>query len=205
MSQVAFVVDLDRCIGCKGCQVSCKMANNVALGSVRNAVKQVGPIGVYPNTLMYFLPSMCQQCENPACAEVCPTGATYKREEDGVVVIDQNVCIGCQTCHSACPYQVNTFNEELRVMDKCNICLQKREKGDLPHCVKNCCGKALFVGDLQDPESEVSKLLAETDPKYIHSLRDEGNHPSVRYILRKYEWQDVLPQECHDTRRGNKK
>ncbi len=102
MKQLTFVVEVDRCIGCKGCQVACKMENNLALGTCRNPVKTVGPTGVYPDVQMYFLPSMCQHCENPACTKVCPTGACYQNE-DGIALIDQNLCIGCKSCAAACP------------------------------------------------------------------------------------------------------
>ena len=130
MKKITFVIDLDRCIGCRACQISCKQENGVALGACRNEVKQIGPIGTYPDMQMYFLPAMCQHCENPTCAEVCPTGACYKDPTDGVVRIDRSVCIGCRTCEGACPYKVNTFNAELRVMDKCNICEQLRKEGE---------------------------------------------------------------------------
>lgn len=203
MKQITFVVELDRCIGCKGCQVACKMENNLALGTCRNAVKTVGPTGVYPNVQMYFLPAMCQQCENPPCVQVCPTGACY-RNEDGVTLIDQNSCIGCKSCATACPYQVNTFNHELMVMDKCTTCMQRREDGLEPACVKNCSGSALHVGDINDPDSEVSRLLREAGEEHVYTLRDFGNKPTVRYILKNDAWQDLLPQECHDTRRGRK-
>lgn len=202
MKKYIFVVDLDRCIGCHGCQVACKQENGVALGACRNEVKDVGPTGTYPDVQLYFLPAMCQQCENPTCAEVCPTGACYQDPEDGVVRIDRNVCIGCQTCAGACPYKVNTFNQELRVMDKCNICAQLREVGEQPACVKNCCGKALHVGDINDPESEVSRLIREAGEENVHTLRDFGNKPGVRYILRNAKWLDVLPQDCKETKRG---
>ena len=205
MKKMTFVIEVDRCIGCKGCQVSCKLENKVALGANRNQVLTIGPIGTYPDIQMYFLPTMCQHCENPTCAEVCPTGACYQDPEDGVVRIDRNVCIGCQTCAGACPYKANTLNQELRVMDKCNLCEQLREKGEKPACVKNCCGDALHFGDLNDPESEVSKLLAEAGEENVYTLRDEGNKPSVRYILKNAKWIDVLPQEHLEVRRGSGK
>jgi len=204
MKKNVFVVELDRCIGCKGCQVACKLENNLGLGTVRNAVKTVGPTGAYPDIQMYFLPSMCQQCEKPSCAAVCPTGACYIDPEDGVVLIDEEQCIGCKSCAEACPYKVNTFNQELLVMDKCNLCISSRKQGDIPACVKNCSGSALHVGDTNDADSEVSKLLMEAGEENIHTLRDFGNKPSVRYILKNDTWMDLLPQECHDTRRGMK-
>ncbi|MDO5300217.1 MAG: 4Fe-4S dicluster domain-containing protein [Clostridia bacterium] len=202
--KIVFVVEVDRCIGCKGCQIACKMFNNTALGTNRIQVKTIGPIGEYPNIQMYFLPAMCQQCENPSCVSVCPTGASYIHEEDGSILIDPNLCIGCKSCHSACPYQINTFNEELRIMDKCTMCIQRRENGEIPMCVKNCCGEALHVGDINDPDSEVSRILREAGEENIYFLRDFGNAPAVRYILKNDKWIDVLPQECFETRRGRK-
>ena len=196
MKQFTFVVDIDRCIGCKGCQVACKLENTVALGPGRNKVCTVGPNGVYPDLQMYFLTTMCQQCENPTCVQVCPTGACYKDEDDGVIRIDRASCIGCGSCARKCPYDCIHMNKELRVADKCTLCEQLRAVGDIPACVRNCSGSALHYGDINDPDSQVSKLLAETDPKYIHTLRNEGNGPTVRYILRSADWVDVLPQDC---------
>jgi len=196
MSKLAFVIDCDRCIGCKGCQVACKLQNTVALGPGRNKVCTIGPSGVFPNLQMYFLTAMCQQCAEPACVEVCPTGACWKDPEDGVIKIDRSMCMGCGSCMRACPYDCIKSNKELRVADKCDICASLREKGDTPACVRNCSASALKFGDLDDPESEVSRLLAETDPDHIHSLRETGTQPSVRYILRRGEWKDVLPQDC---------
>ena len=196
MKQYTFVIDCDRCIGCKGCQVACKLENTVALGQGRNKVCTIGPSGTYPNLQMYFMAAMCQQCENPACVQVCPTGAIYKDEEDGVIKIDRSLCIGCTSCKRACPYDCINTNKELRVADKCTLCAQLREKGEDPACVRNCSGSALHYGDINDPDSDVSKLLAETDPAHIHTLRDFGNAPTVRYILRHAEWKDILPQDC---------
>lgn len=200
MKKITFVIDLDRCIGCRACQISCKQENGVSLGACRNEVKQIGPVGIYPDIQMYFLPAMCQHCENPTCAAVCPTGACYVDSADGVVRIDRNVCIGCRTCENACPYKANTFNNELRVMDKCNICESLRNIGEKPACVKNCAGRALHVGDINDPDSDVSKLLRDTEEKNIHMMHDFGNKPSVRYILRNDRWIDVLPQDSDMTK-----
>lgn len=195
MKQNILLVDLDRCIGCMGCQVACKLENNVALGSSRIRVLTVGPTGVFPDLEMYFLPVMCQQCEEPSCVRVCPTGASYKRGGDGDVLIDQDLCIGCESCQKACPYEINNINSELRVMDKCTMCSHLEGTGELPACVRNCAGRAILFGDINDPDSDVSKTLANTSPEHVFNLRDMGNHPSVRYILRHARWQDVLPQE----------
>ena len=197
-----FVIDLDRCIGCKGCQVACKQENGVALGANRTLVRTVGPMGSYPDVQMYFLPTPCQQCADPPCVQVCPTGACWQNRAEGVVLIDREQCIGCRSCGEACPYQANTFNQELRVMDKCDTCIAARAQGELPACVRNCAGGALRFGDLDDPESEVSRLLASVPAEKVHSLRDFGNGPSIRYILRRDKWVDALPQELETAKGG---
>ena len=204
MKALTFVVDLDRCIGCKGCQVACKMANKVALGACRNPVKIVGPTGTYPDVQMYYLPAMCQQCANPPCVTACPTGACYRDPEEGIILIDQNMCIGCQSCSNSCPYGATAFNKEMRVMGKCDTCLDRRKSGEIPACVRNCSGGALHVGYLADPESEASVLLREAGEDDVHSMRDFGNNPTARYILRKAAWLDLLPRECNDVRRGKR-
>lgn len=207
MKQLAFVIELDRCIGCKGCQVSCKMTNGTHLGSDRIKVRQMGPYGIHPRLEMYFLPTMCQQCEDPACIKGCPSNAIYKSKEDGVVRIDQKKCIGCKSCNEQCPYQANTYSEMTHTMDKCTLCSEKRAEGGGPACVKNCTGKALHFGDINDPESEVYKLLAEAGEEHVYHLPDSGNHPSARYILKTATWQDVLPpalDKVSFTRKGGK-
>lgn len=196
MKQFTFVVDVDRCIGCKGCQVACKMENSVALGEGRNKVCTIGPNGTYPDLELYFLPTMCQQCENPSCVQACPTGACCKGEGNGVILVDQDRCVGCGSCRRACPYQMIRSSRELRTADKCTLCAQLRQAGDTPACVRNCSGGALHYGDINDPSSQVSRLLAETNPQCIYTLRDLGNRPTVRYILRRDHWVDVLPQDC---------
>ena len=194
MSQFAMVVEVDRCIGCKGgCQIACKTEHNIALGRSRSVLYTMGPVGTFPDLEMYFLPVMCQQCKDPACARVCPTGACYKNEEDGVILIDPDSCIGCKACIRECPFHCNSFNEERRVADKCTLCMERRGEGKIPVCVKNCAGGALHFGDIEDPKSEVSKLLAENEG-HIHTLPDEKDcHPSARYILKNATWIDVMP------------
>lgn len=203
MKQYAIVVDVDRCIGCHGgCQIACKTENNIGLGRKRSTLYTVTD-GVFPDVSMFFVPVMCQQCEDPICAKVCPTGACYKDDEDGVIRIDTDVCIGCQTCKNACPFQANNFNAEMRVMDKCTICSQRREKDEKPACVNVCPGGALHYGDINDPNSEVSKLLAANEG-HVYTLQDDkGCKPSGRFILRNDVWKDpIVNSQIEDSNNG---
>ena len=183
MARNCIVVNIDRCTGCYACQVACKMQNEVALGLAWNKVKVVGPVGEYPNMVRYPLPTMCQECENAPCLEVCPTGATYRDEETGVILIDSEQCIGCQACMQACPYGQRCYNEQAGVVEKCNLCHDLTAKGELPACVKSCSAGARFYGDLDDPESDVSKELAKYSEDQIHTLPDTGNAPLTKYII----------------------
>lgn len=205
MRQDVLVIDLDRCIGCRGgCQVACKAQNGIALGPSRSKLYTMGPTGTYPELEMYLMPVMCQQCENPSCVNVCPTGACYKSEGDGVVYIDRDTCIGCQSCMRACPYEANIFNNEMRVADKCNICPGLRQEGKPPACAGNCSGAAIRFGDINDPDSEVSRLLAEAGEENIYALEDFGNKPSGRFILRNAKWIETLPHVFRQQTRGER-
>ena len=184
MARNCIVVNLDRCTGCFGCEVACKMENGVALGERWSKVLTVGPVGEYPDMTRYALPTMCQQCENAPCVSVCPTGASY-RDEDGVVLVDKEKCIGCKYCMMACPYGVRSFNEEEKVVEKCTLCSHRTADGSgLPNCVVCCATGARFYGDLDDPNSDVSKELAKYSDDCIHTLPDSaGTVPATRYIL----------------------
>lgn len=176
------VIDLDRCIGCKGCEVACKQENDVALGSYWNKVQMVGPSGTYPDLQMHFLPVVCQQCTNPECVRVCPTGASYINEEN-IVLINREKCIGCRYCMMACPYEARSFNEEQDVVEKCTLCVHLQAIDEKPACVKNCSAQARLFGDMDDPNSNIAIALKKAGSDSMHSMPDVGNHPSVRYIL----------------------
>ena len=139
---------------------------------------------------------LCNHCDNPPCAQVCPVQATYKRE-DGIVIVDHHRCIGCRYCMIACPYNARFFNfkdsEEWPnkefpkrshgVAEACNLCAQRLDKGELPACVsacKNAGNNALYVGDLNQSDSEVSKLISSNAVKRIRE--DLGTEPKVYYI-----------------------
>ena len=204
MTKLAIAINLDRCIGCQTCANACKMQNNVPMGMLWNRVitegcdSVNGAQGTYPNLERHFLPLACQHCENPACQKVCPTGATYK-DEQGRVEIDYDKCIGCRMCMAACPYNARTFNwaEPVRdtgfnygeaavptrnrgVMEKCTLCKERADRGDVPMCVQNCPTDARIYGDLDDPESAVSRAIRENNGYVL--LEDKGTRPKVHYF-----------------------
>ena len=183
MTRNCIVVDLDRCIGCFSCEVSCKAENDINVGEYWNKVIIEGPHGTFPDIEQYWLPTMCQQCENAHCVNVCPTGASYRDPETNVVLVDKSKCIGCKYCMMACPYGVRGWNSEEKCVEKCTLCPQLTSVGDKPACVANCCAEARFYGDLDDSNSDASKALAAADPASVHRLTDVGNGPSTAYIL----------------------
>ena len=195
MAHKTMVIDLDRCIGCYACEMACKQENNVPLGVHYNKVLTIGPIGKFPNIRQYYLHSICQCCENAPCVTVCPTGASYKTE-DGQILINKEKCIGCRLCMFACPYGARSFNADAKVVEKCTLCQHLQQVDEKPACVKVCCAKARFFGDIDDPESDVSKAIAKAGPENVHHLPDSGNKPMVRYILHEKTapWQSNPPK-----------
>ena len=188
------VIDLDRCSGCDTCVAACKYENNVPLGEYWNRVNVVGPTGTWPRIEQSWLPTQCQQCENAPCITACPTGASYRDEENGLVLIDHETCIGCQTCIEACPYGARSYNEELNVVDKCTCCVQRLQEGEKPACVHNCCCGARYFGDLDDPESDAAKAVAAAGEENCHQLPDPtGAQPRTIYILHETTaaWQEI--------------
>jgi len=178
----AFVIDVRRCIGCKACTVACKAQWDVPIGLSRNWVLDTGVQGTFPNLQQVFITGNCMHCDEPPCVEVCPNGSTYKRD-DGIVMIDQDACLGCGQCISACPYDARFYNPEKGVVDKCDTCLARREHGEEPACVATCIGGARMFGDLDDPTSTVSKALAENKghiTKLVTPELDTG--PNIYYI-----------------------
>lgn len=192
------VIDLKRCVGCQACVTTCKAEHGTPPGVTRSKVMRK-EFGKFPNVRRLSLPMLCMHCESPACVEVCPTGATYKREEDGIVVVDKNICIGCRACAMACPYgarypvrskegyfgkTLTPFEEAKKdgmpvgVIDKCDFCLStgKLERGEEPTCVKNCISKARSFGIRE----EMMELVVE---RKGYQLEPElGTDPSVFYL-----------------------
>ncbi len=181
--QYGMVIDTRRCSGCQACSVACKAEFDVPLGHTRSWVETIEK-GHYPAVSVNFLPRLCNHCRHPACVDVCPTGATFKRSADGIVDIDPDVCIGCKYCLLACPYDARFINPLTGSADKCSFCLHRVSQGVEPSCVNTCPGKARIFGDVNDPESEISKVLA-TNP--VSVLRPGmGTEPQVYYIAADY-------------------
>ena len=179
-----FVMDLSRCIDCRACLVACSVENKVPMNHTRIWVKDLGVKGQFPNLQRTFVPYNCMHCENPPCIDVCVSGATYKNKDNGLVLVDQEACIGCGFCVEACPYGARYLDEKRGVVDKCNGCIQRLEVGQEPACVATCVGGARMFGDLNDPNSEVSVALKNTG-KIQRLDYEKGNvdtEPNIYYI-----------------------
>jgi anaerobic dimethyl sulfoxide reductase subunit B (iron-sulfur subunit) len=149
VAQKGFYFDQTVCIGCKTCQISCKDKNNVAPGVLFRTVHTFEG-GKFPKPWAYFISIGCNHCENPRCVQNCPTGAMHKRAEDGLVVVDQDVCIGCKYCTWSCPYSAPQYLEEKGVVGKCDGCVDLTAKGGNPTCVDSCIMRVLEFGDLAE-------------------------------------------------------
>lgn len=172
------VIDVRRCTGCHACSVACKAENAVPLGVFRTWVKQVEK-GTYPTVTKSFLPIFCNQCEKPICLQNCPTRATYQRQ-DGIVVVDEHRCIGCKYCMASCPFDVRYVNPLKQYVQKCDLCAHRLDAGLEPACVETCPGGALHVGDREDPNGTVAKLIS---GNAVQVLKPEmGTQPQVYYI-----------------------
>ncbi|MDR0515391.1 MAG: 4Fe-4S dicluster domain-containing protein [Coriobacteriaceae bacterium] len=205
--QYGMAIDQQTCIGCHTCAVACRVENNLPKNAWWNRVATDGgpqmdtPAGTFPLVTMHYLTIACQHCKNPACTRVCPVGATYKRAEDGVVFQDYDKCIGCRMCIAACPYTgVRSFNwdepsyvidfavgdldiarHQKHTVEKCTFCAHRLARGEEPACIKVCPARARHYGDLDDPTSEVSRLIASR--KWHQLLPEEGTKPSVYYLV----------------------
>jgi tetrathionate reductase subunit B len=180
----AFVIDISRCIDCRACLVACSVENQVPENHTRIWVQDQGVQGQFPNLSRQFVPYNCMHCENPPCTEVCVSGATYKDPENGLVLVDQEACIGCGYCVSACPYSARYINQERGVVDKCNGCVQRLEVGLQPACVATCVGKSRLFGDLNDPTSDASLALKNARSVMTLDYETQGvdTDPNIYYI-----------------------
>jgi Fe-S-cluster-containing dehydrogenase component len=200
MPRYGMVIDLKKCIGCLSCVIACKSENFTRPGIFWSKVEDI-ETGTYPMVNRVFMPMLCSHCKHAPCIDVCPTGASHKRE-DGIVLINYNKCVGCKYCIEACPYGARYFNGErdgyfpggftpsekigyqkhkVGVVEKCTFCVERLAQGKPPACVQVCIGKARFFGDLDDPQSEVSKMIRSKHG--IQQKSELGVDPSVYYIM----------------------
>lgn len=202
MARMGMVIDLNVCVGCHACTAACKATNGTPPDIFFARVHE-REVGEYPNARREFLPVLCNHCEDPPCVPVCPTGASYKRA-DGIVAVNSDLCIGCRSCATSCPYEHRhyvkpgtlekgyfdgnlTQYEEVKykrwtegTIAKCDFCMDRVDQGLDPACVVTCPPVARHFGDLSDPESNVSRLLQERESFTL--LPDAGTKPSVHYL-----------------------
>ena len=181
------VVDLRKCIGCFACAVACKAEQGVPLGYFKSFVIQK-EYGSYPHVKRNLLPVLCNNCTDPACIQVCPvdehgkypgTKATWQRP-DGIVVQEEDECIGCGNCVYGCPFGAKYLDPVTETAQKCDFCLHRVDQGLLPACVNACNTCARIFGDLNDPNSEISKVVAQNKVKPLMPFM--GTKPNVFYI-----------------------
>ncbi len=145
--QLGFYVNIDRCVQCHACEIACKAHNNVEPGITWRQVVGMW-VGHYPNLIHRTISFSCMHCGDPSCLEACPTGAIIKRTEDGIVVVDQNECTGCEACADACPFGVPQFGQD-GIMQKCDLCIDRLDQGQQPACIGTCPSGALQFGTLE--------------------------------------------------------
>lgn len=202
--QLGLVIDLDTCVGCHACAVACKEWNAGGIAGPLTDENPYGaePFGVWLNRVHSYevvpsagsgqpamtvhFPRSCLHCENAACVTVCPTGASYKRAEDGIVLVDEDKCIGCKLCAWACPYGAREYSAVEGVMKKCTLCIDRiynehlQESERQPACVQACPTRARHFGDLGDPGSTVSTLVRERGG--VDLLPELGYRPTNKYL-----------------------
>ncbi len=188
MKRYGVVIDTDRCIGCQTCIIGCSVDHELLEGVYWGKLETVGsrnvyqPTGKFPNVRMRSRTLMCNHCAKPACVPNCPTGAMQKRE-DGIVFVDYDSCIGCGVCAYECPYGIPSVVNEDGVnikSNKCNLCYDRVDRGQVPFCVQSCPAQARIFGDLNDKNSEAARLIAAGQG---YQLKPEAKtDPSLYYV-----------------------
>ena len=192
MTRYGMLINTKKCVGCSACRIACQMKNHLDPEESFIKYHEI-ETGEYPNVYNEIVPTQCMHCEDAPCAAVCPTHATYITDS-GVVLVDEEKCIGCKYCMMACPYGVRAWSPSEHVVEKCPLCGQPTSVGEEPQCVAACCAPARSYGDPDDPNSDASKALAAAGADSVHRLKDVGNGPQTAYLLSaKYaEWKEEV-------------
>ena len=178
MARLGMVIDTVKCVGCMDCVVACKTENEVPEGLNRDWI-EYDVRGAHPALHMEIRSERCNHCDTPPCVYCCPTGASHIHDLGGVVLVEHNVCIGCKACIASCPYDARFVHPDGYV-DKCTFCIHRVEKGLDPACVAVCPTRCMVFGDLDDPNSAVSRLL---QSRKHHSLMPEAGTKPCNYYL----------------------
>ena len=184
MSRYGLLIDLESCTGCKACMTVCKGNHNIPYGKYEGREyyrlwPEEKEIGSYPYVIRNLTPWLCMQCTEPPCVSACPISGALSQRSDGIVVIDKSLCDGCRQCLMACPYGALYFRNDNNVVDKCDLCVENIDDGTMPECVKACPSDAMVFGDIEDPKSQLSKLIIEKQAIPLHP--EYNTHPSVFY------------------------
>ena len=178
MTRFGFALDQRSCIGCHACTVACKAEHGVELGVFRTWVKYIEE-GTFPDARRYFSVLRCNHCDDAPCVEICPVTALYRRE-DGIVDFDPERCIGCKACLNACPYDALYIDPHSHTAAKCNFCAHRVDQGLKPSCEIVCPTHAIVSGDIDDPDSEISRLIT-TVPSRVRAP-EQNTQPKVFYL-----------------------
>lgn len=173
-----FAIDQRTCIGCHACTVACKTEHDIPVGQFRTWVKYVEK-GQYPTTTREMGVMRCNHCSDAPCVTACPTRALFVRE-DGIVDFDSANCIGCKMCMQACPYDAIYIDANTHTAAKCNFCAHRIDAGLEPACVQVCPTQSIWMGDVDDPTSGISKFLSIT-PVNVRTP-EQGTRPNVYYV-----------------------
>ena len=178
MSRFGMVIDTRRCVGCSDCVVACKTENRVPEGFCRDWIT-TEVTGRFPTPHVEIRSERCNHCDRPPCVTCCPTGASHVEPLGNVVLVTPQLCIGCKACLASCPYDARFIHPD-GYADKCTFCLHRVKDGLLPACVAVCPTRCMHFGDVDDPNSEVSRLLAS---RTSHSLLPEaGTGPRLFFL-----------------------
>jgi anaerobic dimethyl sulfoxide reductase subunit B (iron-sulfur subunit) len=184
--QLGFVHHNVDCIGCRACEIACKDKNGLAAGPRFRRVQYIEG-GTYPDVYAYKVNMSCNHCAEPACLPACPTGAIFKRKQDGIVDIDSTLCIGCRRCEATCPFGAPQFDPSDNLVKKCNMCVDEIEAGRKPYCVMACMMRVLDIGPVEQIWDGSLKTTAvgpnERAVRQVKNMADiELTHPSIGFV-----------------------